>query len=77
MPTIATLQTVFLSLWNSRYSYFLETGLTECIVSTECLKSYSFGKEIFKALCSVVNKYNDMTLLKVISLRQFKVLQLV
>ena len=54
MPSMAALQTVCPSLWNSRYSYFLETGITESIAPTECLKSYSFDKDIDMALYSVV-----------------------
>jgi len=40
---------LFLYHWNSRYSYFLKTGITDSIGPTECLKSYSFRKEFMKA----------------------------
>ena len=56
MTSIAALQTVYSCLWNARYSYFLKTGITESVAPTECLTSYSFGKEIIVALCSLVIK---------------------
>jgi hypothetical protein len=34
----------FLSLFNSRYSHFFRTGITDSTAPTECQKSYSFGK---------------------------------
>jgi len=41
---------LFLSHWNFRYSRFLKTGITDSFAPTECLKSYSFGKEFMKAV---------------------------
>jgi len=51
----AALQTVFLSLEFQMFSFSQKWHNRENhIAPTECLKSYSFGKEIIKALCSVV-----------------------
>ena len=53
LPLQLCRQCVPLSL-DFQNSNFLETGITESIAATKCLKSYNFGKEIIKALCSVV-----------------------
>ena len=46
----SSVDSVFLSVWNSRYSHFLKTGIADSIAPTECQKSYCFGKEIMRAV---------------------------